>query len=166
MHAGVCTETNERMYIITELMPNGSLHDFLQLQTPAMLGFAQLIDMLAQVAEGMAYLEAQRVIHRDLRAANILVGHKLEVKVANFGLARALTARDGDDERLPDGTYLVDDIYLTDKNSKFPVRVQVFVAVRYRYVLFWVARRCAGRRRRPCITASSARKATCGATAC
>jgi len=38
----------------------------------------------------MAYLEAQNYIHRDVRAANILVGENNTVKVADFGLARVI----------------------------------------------------------------------------
>ena len=40
----------------------------------------------------MAYLESQDppFVHRDLRAANILVGENNNVKVADFGLARIL----------------------------------------------------------------------------
>lgn len=38
----------------------------------------------------MAYLESKNFVHRDLRAANILVGVHNEVKVADFGLARIL----------------------------------------------------------------------------
>lgn len=47
-----------------------------------------LIDMAAQIAAGMAYLESQNYIHRDLAARNVLVGDNNIVKIADFGLAR------------------------------------------------------------------------------
>lgn len=48
----------------------------------------------------MAYIERMNYIHRDLRAANILVGENLVCKIADFGLARLIedneyTARQG-----------------------------------------------------------------------
>jgi len=50
----------------------------------------QLVDVCAQVAAGMAYLESQNYIHRDLAARNILVGENVTVKIADFGLARVI----------------------------------------------------------------------------
>lgn len=82
----VCTET-EPIYIVTELMKNGSLLDYLHNKGRA-LRLPQLVDMSAQVASGMAYLESKDFIHRDLAARNILVGDSNVCKVADFGLAR------------------------------------------------------------------------------
>lgn len=84
----VCT-LEEPIYIITELMKNGSLLEFLQGKGRT-LKLPQLIDMAAQVASGMAYLESQNYIHRDLAARNVLVGDSNIVKIADFGLARLI----------------------------------------------------------------------------
>lgn len=56
--------------------------------------------LLVQIAEGMAYIERKNYIHRDLRAANVLVSDLLMCKIADFGLARVIedneyTAREG-----------------------------------------------------------------------
>ncbi|EDV23403.1 uncharacterized protein TRIADDRAFT_28106, partial [Trichoplax adhaerens] len=80
---------SEPIYIITELMENGSLLDYLRDKDRGhKLQLPQLINITAQVAYGMAYLETQKYIHRDLAARNVLVGENLECKVADFGLAR------------------------------------------------------------------------------
>ena len=52
------------------------------------LRISDQIEMAAQVAAGMAYLELQNYIHRDLAARNVLVGDNNICKVADFGLAR------------------------------------------------------------------------------
>lgn len=57
------------------------------------LKLAQLIDMSAQIAAGMAYLESQNYIHRDLAARNVLVSESNIVKIADFGLARLIKVR-------------------------------------------------------------------------
>jgi len=84
----VCT-MEEPIYIITELMKNGSLLEYLQGKGRT-LKLPQLIDMSAQIAAGMAYLESQNYIHRDLAARNVLVGENNVVKIADFGLARLI----------------------------------------------------------------------------
>ena len=84
----VCTQ-EEPIYIVTELMKHGSLLEYLRNEGRS-LEMTQLVDIAAQVASGMAYLEEQSFIHRDLAARNVLVGENLICKVADFGLARLI----------------------------------------------------------------------------
>lgn len=84
----VCT-LEEPIYIITELMKNGSLLEYLQGKGRG-LKLNSLIDMAAQIAAGMAFLESQNYIHRDLAARNVLVADNNIVKIADFGLARLI----------------------------------------------------------------------------
>ncbi|XP_003742915.1 tyrosine-protein kinase Src64B [Galendromus occidentalis] len=96
----VCSK-EEPIYIITEYMSNGSLLEYLRKQDEkTKVKLPVLIDMAAQIASGMQYLESKQLIHRDLAARNILVGENNIVKVADFGLARIIedseyTARQG-----------------------------------------------------------------------
>ena len=87
----VCTK-KEPIYIITEQMKHGSLRDYLHGKGNS-AKFPQLVDMASQVAAGMAYLEEQNIIHRDLAVRNILVGENLICKVGNFEMAQMI---DGD----------------------------------------------------------------------
>ena len=77
---GACTK-EEPVYIVMELMKQGSLLEYLRGEGRS-LKLPQLIDMAAQVAAGMAYLEEQHCTHCDLAARNILVGERLICKVA------------------------------------------------------------------------------------
>ncbi|BFY99542.1 hypothetical protein BsWGS_02582 [Bradybaena similaris] len=98
----------EPFYIITELMVNGALLDFLREDQGKKLKFSHLVEMCSQIAEAMTYLESVNFVHRDLRAANILVGEHFDVKVADFGLARILES----DE----------DVYEANENTRFPIK--------------------------------------------
>ncbi|KAM6954016.1 LOW QUALITY PROTEIN: tyrosine-protein kinase Blk [Aplochiton taeniatus] len=102
LHAVV---TKEPILIVTEFMVNGSLLDFLTTEEGKRLKLAKLIDMSAQIAEGMAYIERNNYIHRDLRAANILVNETLHCKIADFGLAR-----------------IIETEYTAQEGAKFPIK--------------------------------------------
>nr|CDS20568.1 tyrosine protein kinase Fyn [Echinococcus granulosus] len=103
----VCVE--DPIYIVTELMPHGSLLYFLRDGPGRHLTLRPLIDMMAQIASGMAYLERERYIHRDLAARNILVGENNAVKIADFGLARMVV-----EERY--------ETYVAQNGTKLPIK--------------------------------------------
>ncbi|XP_031418675.1 tyrosine-protein kinase Lyn isoform X2 [Clupea harengus] len=103
------------IYIITEYMSNGSLLDFLKSDTGCKQQLPKLIDFSAQIAEGMAYIEKKNYIHRDLRAANVLVSDSLLCKIADFGLARVIE----------------DDQYTAREGAKFPIKWTAPEAINY-----------------------------------
>lgn len=109
---GVCTRV-EPIFIITELMVNGSLLEYLRKDEGRTIKLMTIIDMAAQIADAMKYLEKEKYIHRDLRAANILVGGNNNVKVADFGLARLVAPKEDEDD---------EEIYKPSEAAKFPIK--------------------------------------------
>ena len=85
---GVCTQ-EQPIYMVMELVKHGSLLSYLRGDGRS-LKLSYLVDMGAQVASGMAYLEEKNYIHQELAARNILVSEGLVCKVADFGLARVI----------------------------------------------------------------------------
>ncbi|KAK7838645.1 mechanosensitive ion channel protein 4 [Quercus suber] len=76
--------------IITDYMPGGSVYDFLHKQK-GVFKLPSLIRVAIDVSKGMDYLHKNNIIHRDLKAANLLMDENEVVKVADFGVARVKT---------------------------------------------------------------------------
>jgi len=103
---GVCT-TIRPVYIVTELMSNGCLLDYLRDNKATLEKQGEILHyMSVQVCSAMCFLENHGFIHRDLAARNCLVGDYNVVKVADFGLARMT----------------LDDEYTASEGTKFPIK--------------------------------------------
>ncbi|KAL5713939.1 non-specific serine/threonine protein kinase [Ranunculus cassubicifolius] len=83
---GACTRPPS-LCIVTEFMSGGSVYDYLHKQK-GVFKFPSILKVAIDVSKGMNYLHQNDIIHRDLKAANLLMDENEVVKVADFGVAR------------------------------------------------------------------------------
>ncbi|MGH9076274.1 MAG: protein kinase domain-containing protein, partial [Acidimicrobiales bacterium] len=81
-------EDEESPYLVTELLEGGSLRALLD--TGRLLTPAQAARVGADVAAALAHAHARGLVHRDVKPANLLFDRGGQVRIADFGLARAL----------------------------------------------------------------------------
>ncbi|XP_067286984.1 RAF proto-oncogene serine/threonine-protein kinase isoform X2 [Pseudorasbora parva] len=78
--------TKANLAIVTQWCEGSSLYKHLHVQETNFQMF-QLIDIARQTAQGMDYLHAKNIIHRDMKSNNIFLHEGLTVKIGDFGLA-------------------------------------------------------------------------------
>eukprot|EP00892_Ulva_mutabilis_P010835 jgi/Ulvmu1/8123/UM040_0018.1 len=84
---GACTR-QPNLCILVEYMSGGSVYD--HMRGKGLFRLTKVSEIALQVSKGMAYLHQRGIIHRDLKAANLLLDDNLQVKIADFGVARLI----------------------------------------------------------------------------
>jgi serine/threonine protein kinase/nitrite reductase/ring-hydroxylating ferredoxin subunit len=78
-------------YLVTPYMTNGSLADLLKRR--GRFHYVDVLDILQQVAAGLAYAHRKGVFHGALKPANIVFNDQQQMLVAGFGLTQILQMR-------------------------------------------------------------------------
>ncbi|XP_062088350.1 cysteine-rich receptor-like protein kinase 10 [Humulus lupulus] len=107
---GFCLEGSERL-LLYEFVPNGSLDRFIfDPIKRANFDWDSRYKIIQGIARGLLYLHEDsrlRIIHRDLKASNILLNEEMNPNISDFGIARLFVLEDQtqDNTRRVVGTY-------------------------------------------------------------
>ena len=107
-------EQDEQLFIVMELVPDGSLRTLLQQREKKPWPLSLGIDLVRQAAEGLAAAHAQRIVHSDIKPENLLLRRInpeeedeawYQVKISDFGLARIAGGNAVTAIGMPTGTF-------------------------------------------------------------
>mgnify|MGYP003255456779 FL=1 len=76
-------------YIVMELIDGITLKEYITRKRK--LGTKESIGIAIQVAQGLEAAHKRHIVHRDIKPQNIIISKDGRIKVADFGIARAIT---------------------------------------------------------------------------
>lgn len=83
-------EDGDLFYIVMEYVDGITLKDYIKQE--GRLSYQEAVEIAIYIAQGIQAAHAQHIFHRDIKPQNILVGRNGDVKVTDFGIARAASS--------------------------------------------------------------------------
>ncbi len=107
-------ETQDHIYMVMEYCPYGDLYDTLR----AGLGPStcdEVVDVMTQLIDVVAYAHSKGVYHRDIKPENILIADNGNIKLADWGLAT--TVRNNDEFEVGTEKYMAPELFNDDEST-------------------------------------------------
>ncbi|KAM7274317.1 hypothetical protein ACFE04_028981 [Oxalis oulophora] len=82
--------------VIVEYLPGGALKSYLIKNRRRKLAFKVVHQLALDLARGLSYLHAEKIVHRDVKTENMLLDKTRTVKIADFGVARVEASNPND----------------------------------------------------------------------
>ncbi|WP_062105119.1 Stk1 family PASTA domain-containing Ser/Thr kinase [Bacillus niameyensis] len=83
-------EENDIYYIVMEYVDGMTLKQYIQNYHP--IPIEKTIDIMKQLTSAVAHAHQNHIVHRDIKPQNILIDHRGNVMITDFGIAMALSA--------------------------------------------------------------------------
>ncbi|XP_053621743.1 serine/threonine-protein kinase par-1 isoform X5 [Plodia interpunctella] len=83
-------ESSHTIYLVTEYAPNGEIFD--HLVSRGRMPESEAAHAFAQMVAAVGYCHANGVVHRDLKAENLLLDSNMNIKLADFGFSNEYSA--------------------------------------------------------------------------
>ena len=84
-------EDDEFITLVLEFAERGDLHTLLLKSNQGRFDERTTIKFIKQIVSAFEYLQSKEIVHRDIKPENILLGPNYEIKIADFGSAKAFT---------------------------------------------------------------------------
>eukprot|EP00668_Euglena_longa_P014378 GGOE01018364.1.p1 GENE.GGOE01018364.1~~GGOE01018364.1.p1 ORF type:complete len:823 (+),score=157.35 GGOE01018364.1:50-2518(+) len=80
--------------IVMEFCPAGDLHQLIDRHARARQAIAEdrIYEWLVQMVRALAHIHAHNIVHRDFKPANVLLAAGMQLKVADFGISKLMSA--------------------------------------------------------------------------
>ena len=85
-------ETSKQLLLVMELAEGGELFNYIV--SKHRLNEHESCKYLSQLLSGLEYLQKLRIVHRDLKPENLLLDHKKNIKIVDFGLSNLYNANE------------------------------------------------------------------------